>query len=45
MGHVFDDCVERFLESHQSKLGGKTAGAYRFQLERLRDYCAGRGVL
>ena len=44
-GPRIDDCVERFLESHQSKLGEKTAGAYRFQLERLRAYCAGRGVL
>jgi site-specific recombinase XerC len=44
-GPRIDDCVERFLESHQSKLGEKTADAYRFQLERLRAYCAGRGVL
>jgi site-specific recombinase XerD len=44
-GQRIDDCVERFLESHQSKLGEKTAGAYHFQLERLRAYCAGRGVL
>ena len=32
-GQRIDDCVERFLESHQSKLGEKTAGAYHFQLE------------
>ena len=43
-GPRVDDCVERFLQSHQSKLGEKMVGAYRFQLERLRTYCAGRGV-
>ena len=44
-GPRIDDCIERFLESHQSKLGIKTAAAYCFQLERLRAYCAGRGAV
>ena len=44
-GPRIDDCIERFLESHQSKLGNKTAAAYCFQLERLRAYCAGRGAV
>jgi integrase/recombinase XerD len=44
-GPRIDDCVERFLESQESKLGEKTAGAYRFQLERVRAYCAGRGAV
>jgi site-specific recombinase XerD len=44
-GPRIDDCIERFLESHQSKLGNKTAAAYCFQLERLRAYCAGRGAI
>jgi|SRR5271169_2064566 len=31
-GPRIDDCVERFLESHESKLGEKTAGAYASNL-------------
>src|SRR5215469_14020067 len=44
-GPRIHDCIERFLESHQSKLGNKTAAAYYFQLERLRAYCVGRGAV
>jgi site-specific recombinase XerD len=44
-GPRIDDCIERFLEAHRSKLGDKTEGAYQFQLQRLRDYCSGRGAI
>ena len=38
-----DDCIERFSASRKEEIGEKTA-AYRFQLDRLRAYCATRGV-
>src|SRR5207302_4423375 len=43
-GPRIDDCIERFCASRKEELGEKTAAAYRFQLDRLRAYCAARGV-
>jgi integrase len=43
-GPRLDDCIERFSASRKEELGEKTAAAYRFQLDRLRAYCATRGV-
>jgi hypothetical protein len=43
-GPRLDDCIERFGASRKEELGEKTAAAYRFQLDRLRAYCATRGV-
>jgi hypothetical protein len=43
-GPRIDDCIERFIASRKSELGEKTAESYEFQLERLRAYCAGRGI-
>jgi hypothetical protein len=43
-GPPLDDCIERFSASRKEELGEKTAAAYGFQLDRLRAYCATRGV-
>ena len=43
-GPRLDDCIERFRASRKEELGEKTSAAYRFQLDRLRAYCAMRGV-
>jgi integrase len=43
-GPRVEDCIERFIASRKEELGDKTAAAYRFQLDRLRAYCASRGV-
>jgi hypothetical protein len=43
-GPRLDDGIERFSTSRKEELGEKTAAAYRFQLDRLRAYCATRGV-
>ena len=43
-GPRLDDCIERFSASRKEELGEKTAAAYRFQLDRLRAFCATRGV-
>src|SRR6201993_4210891 len=43
-GACVDVCIERFSASRKEELGEKTAAAYRFQLDRLRAYCATRGV-
>jgi hypothetical protein len=42
-GPRLDDCIERFSASRKEDLGEKTAAAYRFQLDRLRAFCATRG--
>jgi hypothetical protein len=44
MGRVLTIASSASSNRTNFKLGEKTAGAYRFQLERLRAYCAGRGV-
>jgi len=43
-GPRLDDCIERFVLSREHELGDKTAASYRFQLDRLRAYCAARGA-
>jgi hypothetical protein len=43
-GPRLNDCIERSSASRKEELGEKTAAAYRFQLDRLRAYCATRGV-
>lgn len=43
-GPRLDDCIERFVLSREHELGDKTAASYRFQLNRLLTYCAGRGA-
>jgi len=43
-GPRLDDCIERFVASREHELGGKTAASYRFQLDRLRTFCAAHGA-
>lgn len=43
-GPRIDDCIERFVVSREHELGDKTAASYRFQLDRLRAYCAAHGA-
>ena len=45
MGRVLTTASSASSNRTNSGSGKKTVGAYRFQLERLRAYCAGRGVL
>jgi integrase len=43
-GPRIDDCIERFIDGRTHELVDKSAAMYRFQLERLRVFCASRGV-
>jgi integrase len=44
-GPRIDDCIERFLEAHRSRVSETTWNEYKPDLERLRAYCAGRGAI
>ena len=37
-------CISKYLASRQHELGEKTYGQTKLLLERLKDYCALRGV-
>lgn len=43
-GVKIDECVQKYLASHEHELGDKTYGHYELHLGRLQKYCELRGV-
>jgi integrase/recombinase XerD len=43
-GPRIEECIRKYLASHQHELGEKTLAQYRLHLGRLQGFCEGRGV-